>query len=658
MTTADCAGVKADEHTLHEDDVCHVPGKLANLLLRAGSDQQHDTIAAACELLGRGLGADLVALQARDGDYTHAISHWETSGRSRLTNSSLRVLDQALYEAPILTQLNRQVVLDLSDQPAEPRRSHHLTLQDHDPQVIFCPVPDQEETAGHLALVAAPGTTWDAQVLQIAGVAASLMGNFMSRVRAETSARRHLELSHFLRLATQSLYSINHGDDVAAVRDALESLGNLVSAGSVALWNLDGKGTATRDYRWTAPGANVPEPHSETMTGHEHAAIAGITAMREPFILGKTTLPGFNSLLAERASIATPSWLLVPGILAGSPRVVLVLSRTTTQPWEDFEVDALGAFADLIPLLRDRLETESQIAAMFHDAPMGITVRSEDGALIDCNDAFLNFLGLEHEQTLLGTCEELLDHRELTATMRQVFAHPHPTTNGMEIPFRHARGHTVWGRLSTGEIKTQNSTMQVTHVEDVTAERQTLQVIRRRAAFDEVTGLANRHELMDLVGAHLGLNDNSPTGDIFHHPNHSPCAAILLDLDGFKEINDHRGHAVGDEILNAVGRRLLANIRPGDTAGRYGGDEFVVVLSGPLTELTARQRASQLAASFQEPFDCQDGTRMLVGASFGVAVAEPGDTVSELLSRADQEMYRNKTGAKTRVRRPSSGRRR
>ena len=114
----------------------------------------------------------------------------------------------------------------------------------------------------------------------------------------------------------------------------------------------------------------------------------------------------------------------------------------------------------------------------------------------------------------------------------------------------------------------------------------------------------------------------------------------MLDLDGFKAINDTHGHAAGDEALREVARRLRRCVRERDLVARLGGDEFVVVL----TDLGARSRAVQdsmerIQAALAEPITF-DGTQLGLGAAIGVATfpADAGDA-ADLLAHADRAMY-------------------
>jgi diguanylate cyclase (GGDEF)-like protein len=120
----------------------------------------------------------------------------------------------------------------------------------------------------------------------------------------------------------------------------------------------------------------------------------------------------------------------------------------------------------------------------------------------------------------------------------------------------------------------------------------------------------------------------------------SPVSVFFLDLDGFKEINDERGHGAGDKVLAEVARRLLLAVRPTDTVARFGGDEFVVVCEGLGTH-EARELAGRLVDVISENLT-MGGAAVHVAVSVGAAVIHRPSTVDEALHRADAAMYRAK----------------
>lgn len=156
---------------------------------------------------------------------------------------------------------------------------------------------------------------------------------------------------------------------------------------------------------------------------------------------------------------------------------------------------------------------------------------------------------------------------------------------------------------------------------------------RRRveARRDELTGLENRRAFHE----HLAGRFATDTG--------SDVAVLLLDLDRFKEVNDSFGHHTGDRLLQQVGERLRSCVRHQDGLFRMGGDEFVVVASGPKAkEGYAADLAARLRGELQKPFDI-DGIPVTIGVSIGIALRlDPAEGTDALLQHADIAMYKAK----------------
>jgi diguanylate cyclase len=149
--------------------------------------------------------------------------------------------------------------------------------------------------------------------------------------------------------------------------------------------------------------------------------------------------------------------------------------------------------------------------------------------------------------------------------------------------------------------------------------------LRRQAYLDDLTGLPNRRRLM------LELQHQAPG-----------FALLLMDIDGFKEINDSLGHAAGDEVLKAIAPRLRSQLRSIDTVARLGGDEFAILLVGTATIEDAVRVAAKLRAELSRPIPIGD-LRLQIDVSTGIAVSPcHGGTIEELLRAADSAMYRAK----------------
>ncbi|MBL8520171.1 MAG: diguanylate cyclase, partial [Betaproteobacteria bacterium] len=163
-------------------------------------------------------------------------------------------------------------------------------------------------------------------------------------------------------------------------------------------------------------------------------------------------------------------------------------------------------------------------------------------------------------------------------------------------------------------------------------------VMKSLALTDSLTGLANRR------GLNEALADQIPRAT----PERQ-LAIYMLDLDGFKPVNDQHGHDTGDELLTAIGARLTAAVRSRDIVARVGGDEFVVVATDLKAESQAADVAEKLFAVFGTPFKLSRHT-CHVGVTLGyVVVPTDGTSVAALLKAADAAMYAGKQGGKGRV---------
>lgn len=158
------------------------------------------------------------------------------------------------------------------------------------------------------------------------------------------------------------------------------------------------------------------------------------------------------------------------------------------------------------------------------------------------------------------------------------------------------------------------------------------------ASHDRLTGLPNRRLFEDrLSQAVLAAYRDRRAG-----------ALLLIDLDGFKSINDTKGHGCGDQVLVRVGQRLAGLARANDTAARLGGDEFALVLNAVSSPEAAMEVAQRVIADMGAPIGLDNGEHVAIGASVGVAVfqGDAAEPLPALIDRTDQALYASKRGGK------------
>lgn len=164
------------------------------------------------------------------------------------------------------------------------------------------------------------------------------------------------------------------------------------------------------------------------------------------------------------------------------------------------------------------------------------------------------------------------------------------------------------------------------------------QRIEELAELDELTGSYNRRCIMRLLGAEIEKSRQAS----------APCAIALIDLDWFKRINDAHGHPVGDEVLRTFAITIFANIRPADCFGRYGGEEFLLLLPGTDGEAASRM-LDRLRGIIVDLDWSAFSPGMRVTISAGVVTLRDNDTADTFLVRADSALYSAKALGRNRI---------
>jgi len=203
-----------------------------------------------------------------------------------------------------------------------------------------------------------------------------------------------------------------------------------------------------------------------------------------------------------------------------------------------------------------------------------------------------------------------------------------------EIQNRKKNGEFFWNMLSIAPVK--NSENVITHFisthHDITERKSMEKRLNFLAYHDELTGLPNRTLLIDRFNQTCSRSKRS---------GHQ-LALLVLDLDRFKNINDTLGHSTGDKVLIEIADRLKGQARGGETITRYGGDEFVILLSDVQESKTIANASQRILDIISEPIELE-GRTLHVTCSLGVAIwPDNGNDLPALLSHADAAMYKAK----------------
>jgi len=166
-------------------------------------------------------------------------------------------------------------------------------------------------------------------------------------------------------------------------------------------------------------------------------------------------------------------------------------------------------------------------------------------------------------------------------------------------------------------------------------------IVERQALIDGLTGIANRRGCEDALAHEIARSDRMV----------APLTLVVADLDDFKQINDRYGHDAGDDVLREFASVLRRTLRESDLAGRWGGEEFVLLLPGTDEEGGARLAERVRSALRERSFHGRDGASFGVTCSFGVAQHRPGEEERQLFSQADRALYEAKRRGKDRIER-------
>ena len=257
--------------------------------------------------------------------------------------------------------------------------------------------------------------------------------------------------------------------------------------------------------------------------------------------------------------------------------------------------------------------------------PVPVTVLTAEGMSLLENRPYLDALGLTRETVRSRTIEQALHADDVVKAKRIIDAALREGSGSDYLRLRHNDGRFLtfhWDLLFDP-----NAGWIIGIASDRTLERRRLAQAQHQARTDSLTGVLSRAGLMENLGERSQVQQDAR------------LVVTMFDVDGFKDVNDNLGHQVGDHVLREIARRVSHTVPRGATVGRLGGDEFLVVASE--REATAEAMISAVRSVFDMPFE-HAGRKISVGASIGVCVSSPVDSVDMLLRNADIAVYEAK----------------
>ena len=363
--------------------------------------------------------------------------------------------------------------------------------------------------------------------------------------------------------------------------------------------------------------------------------------------------PGLSALGSLGSVVGVP--------LTAGPEIIGVIGLAagdSGRVFDDTDVAGLSRFAQLASValenarlhaaaraeLAARTQSEEELRASTErlrrlaDASFEALVIHRAGRILEVNSAFSELFGRTPDEVLGSPVLDLFPEPARAALALQLAV-------DNETPYETA---AVLADGSEAAVELIGRTIpypdeapaRATAIRDIRERRAIQERLARQSFYDTLTGLPNRSLFLDRVTHALG----------WARPDDAtPLAVLLLDLDRFKIINESLGHAVGDQLLAAVGRRLADALRPADTLARLGGDEFAVLVDGLAGEAAADGLARRMVEVLGAPF-IVDGRETYVSASIGVALSRGGaQGAADLLREAEVALYRAKGDAGDRV---------
>lgn len=329
---------------------------------------------------------------------------------------------------------------------------------------------------------------------------------------------------------------------------------------------------------------------------------------------------------------------LQSAILAGGLSLLAALSWVIAQAHKR-RLQTIIALRESEAQLNDQLRFSK---TLMDSIPVPVFFKDIEGRYLGCNAAYEDFIGIPTSQLIGKTVYEIAP-RDLADVYhvqdQALFNHPGQQLYEGEVIFADGSRHDVIFRKNTFVNHEGQLSGLIGVMLDITERKRMEEQIKHMAQHDTLTGLPNRNLLQDRYQQCCRRAERQQR----------QFAILMMDLDGFKPVNDTLGHDKGDQLLQQVAYRLEQCIRKIDTLCRLGGDEFIILLGELRQREDARRVAETVLRTLSQPFTLQPDRTAQIGVSIGISLyPTDGVTLDTLLKNADIAMYRAKTSGRNR----------
>lgn len=287
-------------------------------------------------------------------------------------------------------------------------------------------------------------------------------------------------------------------------------------------------------------------------------------------------------------------------------------------------------------------KSQDQLQSIIQNVMDGIITISESGEIKGFNPAAEQIFGYRQQEALGNNVKMLMpepdrsQHDAYISRYLQTGRSRILGVRGREVTALRKNGEQFPLEISISEMVLGESRYFIGIVRDITERKLVEEQLAHFAHHDYLTGLPNRILFLNSLGSLILLAKR----------NKYKVAALFLDLDGFKQINDTLGHGAGDQLLQEVAKRLKEVTRASDVVARVGGDEFTFALNDIGSDQNAALMASKIIASLSAPFDL-NGRQCHVGGSIGISTyPDDSEDIEKLIMQADAAMYLAKQNGK------------